>query len=125
MSKIFFKIVSDVFELTFNRNYPEVSFVVFMSCSFFHSNYVYGTSKIEYSSIIKKYKMVRGGYTDFMVIDKKGNHYNVNNSIWYWKWNSIEDWNNIKEGDELKINYYGWRIPILGIFPKIYTLNKL
>ena len=26
-----------------------------------------------------------------MVIDSYGNHYNVNNSFWYWKWISIED----------------------------------
>lgn len=84
--------------------------------------YAYGTSKIENSIIIKKYKMVRGGFTDFMVVDKQGKHYNVNNSLWYWKWDSVEDWNNIKEGDELKIKYYGWRIPFLGIFPNIYNI---
>jgi hypothetical protein len=67
--------------------------------------------------------MVRNGFTEFMVIDEYGNHYNVNNSFWYWKWNSIEDWYNIKESDELDFKYYGWRVPVLGMFPNIYNVK--
>ena len=85
--------------------------------------YSYGTSNSEKSKIIKKYKIVRNGFTDFMIIDECGNHFNVNNSFWYWKWNSIEDWTNIKEGDQLYFKYYGWRVPFLGLFPNIYMSN--
>ena len=63
--------------------------------------------------------MNRRGYTEFMVIDNKGRHFNVNNSFWYNKWNSLEDWHNIKENGEINIKYYGWRIPFLGLFPNI------
>ena len=107
-----------------NNNSTQVknAALVFIISSLGNGCYAYGTSKIENSIIIKKYKMVRGGFTDFMVVDKQGKHYNVNNSLWYWKWDSVEGWNNIKEGDELKIKYYGWRIPFLGIFPNIYNI---
>jgi hypothetical protein len=88
-----------------------------------HGIYALGTEKSEKSRIIKKYKMVRNGFTEFMVIDEYGNHYNVNNSFWYWKWNSIEDWYNIKESDELDFKYYGWRVPVLGMFPNIYNVK--
>ena len=84
-----------------------------LSCSLFtigaisHGVYAFETAKPEKSTIVKKYKMVRNGFTEFMVIDDKGRHYNLNNSFWYWKWDSIEDWSNITEGDELYFKYYG------------------
>ena len=90
----------------------------------FHCAYALNTSITEKIKIVKKYKMVRNGYTDFMVIDNKNRHFNVNNSLWYWKWNSIEDWSNIKEGNEINLKYYGWRVPLLGLFPNIYTSSN-
>jgi hypothetical protein len=91
-----------------------------LSC---HCVYALGTSNKEKSTIVKKYKMVRNGFTEFMVIDEKGRHFNLNNSLWYWKWDSIEDWSNIKEGDDLYFKYYGWRVPVFGLFPNIYMTN--
>jgi hypothetical protein len=41
-----------------------------------------------------------------MIVDVYGNHYNVNNSVWYWKWNSIEDWTKISENDKVNIEYH-------------------
>jgi hypothetical protein len=90
-----------------------------------HGIYALGTKKTEQSRIVKKYKIVRNGFTDFMVIDEHGNHYNVNNSFWFWKWDSIEDWYNIKNGDELHFKYYGWRVPVLGMFPNIYFTHNI
>ena len=89
-----------------------------------HCTYTLGTSKNEQLTIVKKYKMVRNGYTEFMVIDENERHFNVNNSLWYWKWNSIEDWTKIKEGDNFNFKYYGWRVPVLGLFPNIYMTNR-
>ena len=94
--------------------------VFFTVGAFTHSVYAMGTSKTEKSIIVKKYKMSRNGFTEFMVIDQQGKHYNVNNSFWYGKWNSVEDWSNIKEGYELNFKYYGLRVPLLGLFPNIY-----
>lgn len=84
-----------------------------------HGFYAYLTGKHDTITVTKKYKMTRGGYTDFMVVDNKGRHFNVNNSFWYWKWNSIEDWYKIEEKKGLLITYYGWRIAPLGLFPNI------
>lgn len=55
-----------------------------------------------------------------MIIDTSNKHYCVNNSFWYWKWNSIEDYYNLKENKKINIRYYGFRIPLFGIFPNIY-----
>ena len=90
--------------------------------------YSYGTKNETAISIDKTYTYTRNGYTDFMIIDKTGKHYNLNNSFWYWKWDSIEDWNNFYKDEEIYIKYYGYRIPFLGFFPNIYyskkTINK-
>jgi len=85
-----------------------------------HALYAFATQKEKSIIIVKKYTYCKNGFTDFMIIDKNGNHYNVNNSFWYYKWNSIEDWSNIGVNQLFHIKYYGWRIPILGCFPNIY-----
>jgi hypothetical protein len=85
-----------------------------------HAGYFLFSKKTDDIKVIKKYKIVRGGFTQFMIIDDKDNHYNVNNSLWQWKWDSIEDYHNkIEENKSIKITYYGYRIPILGLFPNI------
>lgn len=84
-----------------------------------HSSYVILTSRSKIINVDKKYKFVRNGFTEFMIIDDNGQHYNVNNSFWYLKWNSCEDWHKIETNKKFIITYYGCRIPFLGIFPNI------
>ena len=84
-----------------------------------HSLYAYGTSTTEDVTVVNKYQMDLHGFTKFMVHDDKGRHYAVNNSLWYWKWDSVEDWANIKKGDCIHVKYYGIRAPLLGLFPNI------
>lgn len=59
-----------------------------------------------------------------MIIDENHNHYNVGNSFWLWKWDSIEDWSKIDETKGYKIKYYGVRFPPLGLFPVIVETEK-
>ena len=91
-----------------------------------HSAYAFGTVENKTIIVKKKYKFNRNGFTEFMVIDENDKHYNVNNSVWHWKWDSIEDWNKLEPNKEFIIKYYGWRYPLFGIFPNIVmsTNNK-
>lgn len=84
-----------------------------------HGAYALFTEKEEEIQIVEKYQMNRFGFTDFMVVDTRGRHFNVNNSIWYWKWDSIEDWSSLHKGDTLTVKYYGWRKHVFGLFPNI------
>ena len=84
-----------------------------------HACYAYGTKSTDVIMVSKTYMYTQNGWTQFMIIDKRGKHYNVNNSFWYCKWNSIEDWNKIEMNDIIHVKYYGYRIPFLGIFPNI------
>lgn len=86
-----------------------------------HFTYAISTKQKNEITIKKKYKFVKNGFTEFMIIDENGKHYNVNNSFWYWKWNSIEDWNYMEINKKIIIHFYGFRIPILGIFPNIFN----
>ena len=129
MSRNFYTIFSKNFKKIFNdykRNDSNLDDLIVSSklyvglvISSIHCFYARGTMVLDKTKIVEKYKMVRNGNSDFMVIDDRGRHFNVNNSLWYWKWNSIEEWHNIKEGSELFITYYGWRIAFLGLFPNI------
>lgn len=86
-----------------------------------HSLYAYGTSTTEDITVVNKYQMDLHGFTKFMVHDDKGRHYAVNNSYWYWKWDSVEDWAAIKKGDRIQVKYYGIRAPLFGVFPNIVS----
>jgi hypothetical protein len=89
-----------------------------------HATYAIVTEKDEAIQIASKYKMVRNGFTEFMVIDTQGRHFNVNNSFWYWKWDSVEDWHMLIPSNKVNIKYYGWRWPIYGLFPNIVSSKK-
>lgn len=85
-----------------------------------HACYTYKTTNYAKIIIDKKYTFDKNGSTNFMVIDTNGKHYNVNNSFWYWKWDSIEDWHKLQTNKHnIKIKYYGLRVPLLGLFPNI------
>jgi hypothetical protein len=94
MSSNFLKLLNNSLKICFfkdNRykNLDEAHIFIqsflFICGSFLHLSYALGTSDFKYSKIIKKYKMVRNGFTDFMIITADEKHYNVNNSLWYWK----------------------------------------
>lgn len=83
--------------------------------------YTYSTKETKIITIKNKYMYTNNAFTKFMVIDSENNHFCVNNTIWFWKWDSIEDWNNIELNKQIKINYYGYRIPVFGMFPNVYN----
>ena len=87
-------------------------------------SYVLGSSKKEDIIIAKKYTYVKNGSTNFMVIDTNGRHFNVDNCLYYWNWNTIEDWGNLKLLEQRQINYYSYRVPFLGMYPTIVEFSK-
>ena len=74
--------------------------------------------------IRQKYKYNVCGYTRFMIIDQHGTHYYVNNSLFYWKWNAIEDYYDIKIGKYYAAKTFGYRVPMFGLFPNIYAMGN-
>ena len=89
-----------------------------------HFSYSYFSQKNKNIEVSDKYTFDSNGYTNFMIVDTQNNHYKVGNNLWFWKWDSIEDWHSIKKDTRLPIWYYGYRVPFLGFFPNIICLNK-
>jgi hypothetical protein len=124
MSSNLFRIIDGILTALVKSSHgskPNISLNAGILCatSGIHSLYAYGTSNTEEVTIVNKYQMDAHGFTRFMVHDDKGRHYEVNNSVWYWKWDSVEDWANIKKGDCIHVKYYGIRSPLFGLFPNI------
>ena len=59
-----------------------------------------------------------------MIVDSKGKHYNINNSLWLLKFDSIEDWDKIETDKPIIVKYYGLRFPLFGLFPNIIMSNQ-
>ena len=90
-----------------------------------HFGYSYFTQKNRNIMVSDKYTFDSNGFTNFMIVDTENNHYQVGNNLWFWKWDSIEDWSSIKKGTRLPITYYGFRVPFLGIFPNVVEINNI
>lgn len=93
-------------------------------CLASHGIYTLSTTEKKVIEIESKYQFDTNGFTNFMIVTKDGSHMRVNNSFWYWKFNSIEDWYKIKVTDKIEVKKYGYRIPILRIFPNIVGIGS-
>ena len=121
MSRTGFNIIYKQVLKSNNPVFLFTSSVTMISCNFF---YAVLTREEKEIIVKKKYKFDRSGFTEFMIIDSNDKHYNLNNSLWYWKWDSIEDWHSIKEQQKLNTLTYGLRVPILGLFPNIVSCQN-
>lgn len=117
----FFNVFVNKYKNLYEYNYVYVPLIgTLTSC---HIAYVITSEKTNNIYVKGKYIFTQNGHTNFMIIDNNDVHYNINNSFWYWKWDSIEDWSKIKINKQLDIKYYGYRIPELGVFPNIVLTN--
>jgi hypothetical protein len=106
-----------------DKKYIYGSIIGYTTCT--QLGYVLTTEQKKNVYIVDKYLFTQNGYTNFMIIDNYGKHYNVNNSFWYWKWDSIEDWHKIQLNKKITIKYYGYRISTLGLFPNVVSVRML
>jgi len=129
MSRTFFygfnKIISKINISKFSSENNIINSIAVVSILSGHAAYSYMTKKETNIVVNNTYIYTNNGYTEFMVVDTLGNHYSVNNSLWYWKWDSIEEWNSMNKNETLNIKYYGYRIPLIGFFPNIYYSKKI
>lgn len=89
-----------------------------------HLTYTYGTTLDKEIVVKQKFFLVDNGYTKFMIRDSFDQQYCVNNSLWFWKWDCLEDWTKLEEGQSYLVRTYGWRVPILSLFPNIIKLHS-
>jgi len=124
MSRSFLHYFTSMFKDTLRNTDANITLKIVGFGTFCNLGYTLGTKDKRDIVVAKKYQFDRNGFTNFMVVDTNGNHYNVNNSLWFLKWDSIEDWSSVETNDNLTVKFYGWRVPFLGIFPNIVSTNK-
>lgn len=88
-----------------------------------HMLYTYCTTSPWHTIRVKdKYLYTENGFTKFMIVTADDEHFCVNNSMWHWKWDCIEEWAKMKKGGRYHARYYGRRIPCLSLFPNIFAV---
>jgi hypothetical protein len=108
------------------RLVPGLFAAFYTSSAIFYAEggYLLGTTKKDEITVAKKYTYVKNGSTKFMLIDDKGRHFNVDNCFFYWNWNTIDDWANLKPLEQRHIIYYSYRVPFLGMYPTIIEFDN-
>lgn len=81
---------------------------------------IYALSSLREAHIEIKDKYIIPTYigAEYRVITSDNKHITICQSLWYWKWNDAERWSRLEKNTHYKMNIYGYRIPILGIFPQ-------
>ena len=108
------------------RLVPGLFAAFYISTTIFYAEgaYLLGTTQKADITVAKKYTYVNNGSTKYMLVDTKGRYFNVDNCFFYWNWNTIDDWANIKSLDQRQIIYYSYRVPFLGMYPTIIEFNN-
>ena len=109
-----------------HRFVPGLFAAFYTSAAIFYAEgaYLLGTTKKADITIAKKYTYVKNGSTNYMLVDTKGRHFNVDNCFFYWNWNTIDDWANIKPLEQRQIIYYSYRVPWLQMYPTIVEFSN-
>lgn len=72
----------------------------------------------------KTYTIYEKNGKGLMFEDSNGNVYKVRNVWFKGEFNSMENWNKLGAGKQVRIQGYSYRIPILGMYPIIYNVES-
>ena len=87
--------------------------------------YTYGTYFSKTITIKEKDYLKNGKYGENVVSDMEGNIYSISNSIHYWFFTATELYTELTEKQTYNVTGYGYRIPILNMFPTIISATKV
>ena len=109
-----------------SRFVPGLFAAFYTSAAIFYAEggYLLGTTQKADINVAKKYTYVKHGSTKYMLVDDKGRYFNVDNCFFYWNWTTIDDWANLKLLEQRRIYYYSYRVPFLGMYPKIVEFSN-
>ena len=86
--------------------------------------YSYFTSFEKIITVKEKDSMRTGKYGKNIVSDTDGNVYTIENSMFYDFFTAMELFTKIELNQSYKVKGFGYRIPILGIYPNIISASK-
>ena len=95
-------------------------FIFFIFCyivfEFIYSRVTYFEKIV---TIKQKNAFNQGRYGKNIIEDENGNIYIISNSLYFLFFQSIKLYTNIQIGIKYKIKGYGYKLPFLGVYPKI------
>lgn len=86
--------------------------------------YSYFTSFEKIITVKEKDSVRTGKYGKNIVSDTDGNVYTIENSILYDFFTAMELFTEIELNQSYKVKGFGYRIPILGVYPNIISASK-
>jgi hypothetical protein len=106
----------------YKQNKPFIFLVVlFLVTSMVYS---YFTVFEKIITVKEKDSMRTGKYGKNIISDTDGNVYTIENSIFYDFFTAMELFTKIEQNQSYKVKGFGYRIPILGIYPNIIKASK-
>jgi hypothetical protein len=85
--------------------------------------YVYFTRFERIITVKEKHEFSTGKYIRNTVSDEEGNIYQIQSSLPLLHFSEAEIWLKIEKQRKYTILAYGWRIPILGLYPNIVGIG--
>ena len=87
--------------------------------------YSYTTYFTKTITIQDKESLKNGSYGHNVVSDTEGNIYTIDNTIYYGFFTSTELYTTLDENKKYRITGYGYRVPVLNLFPSILSAQRL
>ena len=106
----------------YKQNKPFIFLVVFFLVT--SMVYSYFTSFEKVITVKEKDSMRTGKYGKNIISDTDGNVYTIENSMFYDFFTAMELFTKIELNQSYKVKGFGYRIPILGIYPNIIKASK-
>lgn len=85
--------------------------------------YVYSTRFERTITVKEKHEYATGKYMRNTILDENSNAYQVSSSIPLLHFTDAETWLHLEKNNKYTISGYGWRVPILGMYPNIVTIK--
>lgn len=86
--------------------------------------YAYNTYFEKEIKVKDKYTRLNEGNGSYMMSDSNNNIYRFGKSLWFMKFDNAETWNSLEKEESYKISGYGWRIPLLNIYPNVVKVDR-
>jgi len=87
--------------------------------------YSYFTTFTKEVTIKEKDSIRSGKYGQNIITDTDGNIYSISNSLYHNFFTSAELFTKLSVGQTYRVSGFGYRIPVLGFYPKIITATKV
>jgi len=97
--------------------------IAFVALTVLNFLYYFGT-RFQKSVMVKKtFNIYKKNGKGLMFEDTNNQTYRVSNLWFKGEFDSMEDWNLLQPGQQATIEGYGYRVPMLGMYPNVYSVQ--